>query len=152
MSRRGKGGGRLRGEEGASAVEFALLAPLIFMLLFGIIEFGLAFLSVQSIRTGVREGGRAAAVGAPVNSVGSFKGTRETTVDASVGSIPSSLTNSIQVQSSQGGRCTSSNIGENVTVRYQIPASGAGSVAVRIPLLPDITLTPTITASFRCEV
>ena len=145
-------GRRLRGERGASAVEFALLAPLIFMLLFGIIEFGLAFLNVQSIRTAVREGGRAAAVGAPVNSVGSFKGTRETTVDASVGSIPTSLKNTILVQSSQGGRCTSANIGENVTVQYQIPASGAGSVAVRIPLLPDITLTPTITASFRCEV
>jgi hypothetical protein len=56
------------------------------------------------------------------------------------------------VQSSEGGRCTAANIGENVTVRYQIPASGAGSVAVRIPLLPDITLTPTITAAFRCEV
>jgi Flp pilus assembly protein TadG len=145
-------GRRLRGERGASAVEFALLAPLIFMLLFGIIEFGLAFLSVQSIRTAVREGGRAAAVGAPVNSVGSFKGTRETTVDASVGYIPTSLKNTIQVQSSEGGRCTAANIGENVTVRYQIPASGAGSVAVRIPLLPDITLTPTITAAFRCEV
>ena len=57
---------RLRHEDGASAVEFALIAPLLFMLLFGIIGFGLAFLRVQSIRTAVREGGRTAAVGAPV--------------------------------------------------------------------------------------
>jgi hypothetical protein len=49
---------RLRREDGASAVEFALVAPLLFMLVFGIIGFGLAFLQVQSIRTAVREGGR----------------------------------------------------------------------------------------------
>ena len=56
-----------RREEGASAVEFAILAPLLFMLLFGIIGFGLAFLQVQSIRTAVREGGRYAATGASVS-------------------------------------------------------------------------------------
>ena len=27
-----------------------------------------------------------------------------------------------------------------------------GGVIVRIPLLPDIVMTPVITASFRCEV
>src|SRR6266498_3370419 len=97
--------GRLRSEAGASAVEFALLAPVLFMLVFAIIGFEIGFLKVQSVRTAVREGGRAAAVGAPVNSVGSMKGTRETTVDASSGAIPSSLTNTIQVTSSQGGRC-----------------------------------------------
>src|SRR5512132_3671374 len=116
------------------------------MLLFGIIEFGLAFLSVQSIRTAVREGGRAAAVGAPVNSSGSVKGTRETTVDASSGAIPPSLQDTIQVQSSQAGRCTSSNIGDEVTVLYQIPDSGEGSIVVTIPFLPTIHMTPSITA------
>jgi len=79
-------------------------------------------------------------------------GTRETTVDASSGSIPSSRTNSIQVQSSEGGRCTSGNIGEDVTVRYQVPSSGEGSILVTIPFVGDIPVTPEITASFRCEV
>jgi Flp pilus assembly protein TadG len=144
--------GRLRSESGASAVEFALLAPLLFMLVFAIIGFGIGFLKVQSVRTAVREGGRAAAVGAPVNSVGSMKGTRETTVDASSGAIPPSLKNTIQVTSSEGGRCTSSNIGEEVTVTYPVPGSGEGSIVVSIPFLPSIILTPTITASFRCEV
>ena len=74
---------RLRSEEGASAVEFAIIAPLLFMLLFGIIGFGLAFLRVQSIRTAVREGGRTAAVGAPVAT------TQQTTVSAASGYIPS---------------------------------------------------------------
>ena len=66
------GAGILRREEGASAVEFALIAPLLFMLVFGIIYFGIAFLRMQTLRSSVREGGRAAAVGAP--TIGSDPG------------------------------------------------------------------------------
>ena len=55
----------LHREEGASAVEFALIAPLLFMIVFGILYFGVAFMKMQNLRSAVREGGRAAAVGAP---------------------------------------------------------------------------------------
>lgn len=143
---------RLRGQGGAAAVEFALIAPLLFMIVFAIIEFGICFLKVQSIRAAVREGGRVAAVGAPVNSTGGMTGTRETTVGASSGSIPSSRMSSIQVQSSEGGRCTSGNIGDDVTIRYQVPSTGEGSIVVTIPFVGDIPVTPVITSSFRCEV
>ena len=137
---------RLRHEDGASAVEFALIAPLLFMLLFGIIGFGLAFLRVQSIRTAVREGGRAAAVGAPVAT------TQQTTVSASSGYIPSDQSSRVVVSSSLAGRCTPNNIGDDVTVTYNTSNLPEGGVIVRIPLLPDIVMTPVITASFRCEV
>ena len=137
---------RLRHEGGASAVEFALIAPLLFMLLFGIIGFGLAFLRVQSIRTAVREGGRTAAVGAPVAT------TQQTTVSASSGYIPSDQSGRIAVSSSLAGRCTPNNIGDDVTVTYDTSNLPEGGVIVRIPLLPDIVMTPVITASFRCEV
>ena len=47
-----------RSEKGAAAVEFALLLPLLMMILFGIIEFGIA-LHQQSILTNAsREGAR----------------------------------------------------------------------------------------------
>jgi Flp pilus assembly protein TadG len=133
---------RLHREGGASAVELALLFPVLAIFLFGIIEFGVAFLQVQSIRTGVREGGRMAAVGAQVS----------TTVTASVGSIPSNQTSRVQVQSNQGGRCTPQNIGSDVTVIYDTANLPGGGVLVRIPLLSDIVLNPVIKASFRCEV
>ena len=137
---------RLRHEGGASAVEFALIAPLLFMLLFGIIGFGLAFLRVQSIRTAVREGGRTAAVGAPVAT------TQQTTVSASSGYIPDDQAGQVAVSSSLAGRCTPNNIGDDVTVTYDTSNLPEGGVIVRIPLLPDIVMTPVITASFRCEV
>ena len=43
-------------------VEFALVAPLLFLLIFGVIEFGYAFLQYLDVRHGAREAGRLAAV------------------------------------------------------------------------------------------
>lgn len=53
---------RDRREEGAALVEFALVAPLLVLLLFGLIEFGMALNDYQSIRQGVRDGARQAVV------------------------------------------------------------------------------------------
>ena len=47
---------------GVAIVEFALIAPLLFLLLFGIIEFGFVFNDYQSVRQGVRDATRAAVV------------------------------------------------------------------------------------------
>jgi Flp pilus assembly protein TadG len=129
-------------EDGASAVEMALLAPLLFMLVFGIIGFGLAFLQVQSIRTAVREGGRAAAVGASIST------TQQKTIAASSGSIPSSPASDVHVS----GVCNPNNIGSDVTVTYNTADLPSGGVIVKIPMMPDIHMTPVITARFRCEV
>jgi Flp pilus assembly pilin Flp len=52
-----------RDEGGAAAVEFALLLPLIVLLLFGIIEFGLAFNTRIQATNAAREGARMAIVG-----------------------------------------------------------------------------------------
>lgn len=53
---------RLRSEDGASLVEFALIAPLLFLLIFGIIDFGWLFAQHQDVRHGAREAARLAAV------------------------------------------------------------------------------------------
>lgn len=52
-------------EEGAQLVEFALLAPLLILLLLGIIELGFKFSQFNELRHGVREGARYAAVSEP---------------------------------------------------------------------------------------
>ena len=53
---------RLRDERGAALVEFAIVMPLLFLLLFGVIEFAIAFNDYQSIRQGARDGARQAVV------------------------------------------------------------------------------------------
>ena len=60
--RRREARGRSRRDGGAALVEFALIAPVLFLVLFGIIEFGIALNDYQSIRHGVRDGARQAAV------------------------------------------------------------------------------------------
>jgi Flp pilus assembly protein TadG len=50
--------GARRREHGAAAVEFALLLPLLMLLLFGIVEFGLALHRQQVLATASREGAR----------------------------------------------------------------------------------------------
>lgn len=66
---------RARGERGVALIEFAIVMPLLFLLIFGIIEFGWAFFQQLDVRHGAREGARLAAVdfqstGAPADQVG----------------------------------------------------------------------------------
>jgi Flp pilus assembly protein TadG len=51
-----------RSEEGQAMVEFALVAPLLFLILFGIIQFGIAFMHSVALTDAVRAGARKAAV------------------------------------------------------------------------------------------
>ena len=53
------------GERGAQLVEFALVAPLLILLLFGIIEFGWLFAQMNEIRHVAQEGARWGAVSHP---------------------------------------------------------------------------------------
>jgi len=59
----------LPSRKGSTSVEFALVLPLLMVLLFGIIEFGLIFKDVLAINQAAREGARAAAVGNTTSTV-----------------------------------------------------------------------------------
>ena len=52
-------------ENGASLVEFALIAPFLLLLLLGIVEFGYLFGQYNEVRHAAREGARYAAVSYP---------------------------------------------------------------------------------------
>jgi len=54
--------GRSTGEIGASAVEFAIILPVLLILVFGIIEFGFAIYDKTMITNASREGARAGIV------------------------------------------------------------------------------------------
>jgi len=51
-------------EKGASAVEFAIILPVLIMLVLGIVQFGVAYNKYISLTHAAREGARLAAVGA----------------------------------------------------------------------------------------
>jgi Flp pilus assembly protein TadG len=161
---------RLRREDGAAAVEFALIVGVLVMLLFGMLQFGLAFFELQNLRAAVREGARAGAVGATTDQV------KQRVQDASLNSIPKAssalrveYTNDASVGSptwsAPGGTATAcpastaTGVTANAAVRARIVLSDAGLpprlqdiFVVDIPLLPPISLTnATIEGQFRCE-
>jgi len=129
----------LRGQRGASAVEFALIAPLLFMLIFGIIGFGIGFMQLQTIRGAVREGARISAVGATVTQV------QQKVTDASTGMVPATQ---VSVTS-----CPGQNTSVDAIATFDTgQLNGGQGIVVTIPLLPDIHLSPVVSAQFRCEV
>lgn len=59
---------RLRNEKGQSLVEFALVLPILLLVVFAIIDFGWLFFNKLAIENGAREGARYAAVEAAEKS------------------------------------------------------------------------------------
>lgn len=59
----------LPSRNGSTTVEFALVLPVLMVLLFGIVEFGLIFKDVLAINQAAREGARAAAVGSTTTTI-----------------------------------------------------------------------------------
>src|SRR5207244_2755579 len=54
---------------GAALVEFAIVVPLLFLLLLGIMEFGMIMHDYIMLAQGAREAARTAAIGAPVSKI-----------------------------------------------------------------------------------
>jgi Flp pilus assembly protein TadG len=61
---------RAGSDEGASAVEFALVSPILFLLLFGIITFGIVFAQQLSLTNAARQGARVAVVNSDQRTCG----------------------------------------------------------------------------------
>ena len=136
---------RLRREHGAAAVEFAIVASVLVMLVFGVLEFGLAFWQVQNLRAATREGARVAAVRGTTTQVS------DAMVNASSGSLPSGFAG---FTLSPATGCTPQTIGQEVTVTIQNPSLSSSvrdAFKIDIPFVPAYTMDPTLSGTFRCE-
>ena len=67
-SRRGLCGRITRGSRGQSLIEFVLMMPILMIMIFGIIDFGMGLRSYISLTNATREGARFAAVGNPAGA------------------------------------------------------------------------------------
>jgi len=133
---------RISREEGVAAVEFALILPVLALMLFGILEFGRVWSQYQVFQGAAREGARCAAVQATEFSDCEIQPAIEHaaepydpngTADVKIGTNPAP------------GGCTDADQGKDVQVSWVQPLD------INIPFWSDVTVTPTIKAVFRCE-
>jgi Flp pilus assembly protein TadG len=126
-------------ERGAVAVEFAFLLPILVVLLFGIIQFGIAFNRQQGIHAAAREGAR----------LGSLPGTTTAEIESRVGDaltgVPLASAPTIIVTPSAGRPCSSGVGSDTVTVEVRATTN------LEVPLWGDINVDLESTGEFRCE-
>jgi len=119
---------RLRREEGQALVEFALVLPVLLMIVTGITSFGLVFYRYVTLTDAVRVGARTLALQRG-NANPCTSAANQTVASAiDVGLTTNKLTFSYNgtpfyVNSSCSGSGTSWNQGDSVTVQAQIPYS-----------------------------
>ncbi len=166
LSRRSRGAGP---EVGASAVEFALIVPILIMLVFGIIQFGLAMSQKASLANGAREGARVGAV----NLVGTHTcgevvstarknavtlGVSETQVAVKVERLSAAGAASLVCSAAAGAGtpgvstspCTNAAVSAATEQRVRVTTELLGR-SISIPGLPGAPLTLRATGEFRCE-
>jgi Flp pilus assembly protein TadG len=135
---------RSRGERGAVAVEFALLAPLIIILLFAIIEFGLVMAKVVTYVSAAREGARYAAVHCQPNTVGADSCSDDPTL------VPNKVADS-SVNYAIGPGTPSADVECTVNPGEPVTVSWLQDIPIAVPLLPDMSFSMTVEGTFRCE-
>ena len=128
-------------DQGVAAVEFALILPVLALILFGVLEFGRVWSQYQVFQGAAREGARCAAVASTSDCV------VQDEIDQAA--APYGPDTNATVQLVGGGSrpdgCTDADTGKDVQVFWAQPLD------VNIPFWSDITVTPTIKAVFRCE-
>jgi Flp pilus assembly protein TadG len=100
---------RLLGERGAAAVEFAFIAPVLLVLLIGIVEYSKAFQAQSTLAAAAREGARAMVL---TNNAGTAK-TAVVNAASSLG-VPASA---VTLSFSRGSSCSGARETDTVTVR-----------------------------------
>lgn len=146
----------LRSRSGQSLVEFALVAPLFFLLVFGITDFGRLFFTQETLQFALREAGRYAVTGQhapdpahPGSNLSRVDSIKAVAQQKAIGMITDP--NAIVISSPQGGLAT--------------PAGGPGQTVVIslttnlhliTPMIgrffgPSQTYTFTVSTTFRNE-
>ena len=122
----------LRSEAGAAAVEFAIIASVLFLLVFGIIEFGRIFNELEIMNSAAREGARAAAV-------------RGTATDVAEAASAAASPYELDSTPTADKICDDTTSGQPVTVTWD------QNFEISVGLLPEFNEDIEIKGVFRCE-
>jgi Flp pilus assembly protein TadG len=134
------------GDAGASAVEFALVLPVLLLLVFGIVQFGIAYNRVQGLQAAAREGARLASIGATFTEIETRAQAAQNLfdgLDVTVATTPSTAPGA--------SPCASAGIGNEVKVTATVSSTSHPEYAISIPLLGSFSPTYSASGSFRCE-
>jgi Flp pilus assembly protein TadG len=116
-------------DEGAAAVEFALVVPLLLLLVFGIIQFGMTFGQILALNNASRQGARVGVVG--LNSCDTIMAD---VYQGSLGAIALAYPLTVTVtRSGTGPVCTA-----------QVSSSGATSYSYFLPSDPPVPAGDTV--------
>jgi Flp pilus assembly protein TadG len=128
-------------EEGVAAVEFALILPVLALILFGVLEFGRVWSQYQLFQGAAREGARCAAVASTSDCV------VQEEIDQAAAPFDPENDAAIVVLGGGGNAegCTDADRGKDVQVSWE------QTLELNIPFWDSASVTPTIKAVFRCE-
>ena len=152
-ARHGRGGDlslirrRRHRQDGAVALEFALILPLVLLLLGGVIEFGRVYSQLQVYQGGAREAARCASVQAGGFSDCDVYDTLVTHLATYAAPPEGDVTIEVIDDSGTylGPSCTNATVGENVRVRWE------QEFDISIAFWKATTITREIEGVFRCE-
>lgn len=125
-------------ERGAAAVEFALVLPLLVLLVFGIVQFSIAYNRAQGLHAAAREGARIASL--PQTTQGDISAR----VTSTLAGVPLNGAPTIAVDPSSAQPCKNRS-GQTVTVTVTAVTD------LDIPLWGSVSKTLTGRGQFRCE-
>lgn len=143
-----------RSQRGASAVEFALVLPILIVLLFGIVEFGLLMYNKAVITNASREGARAGIVFSPRPDETAIKKVVSDYADAHVVTFDSSKP---KPSTSLGSNGSCDAFGDNLEVNVSYPYQFLVFSRIVVLLTPGGagtmpgTITLTAQTVMRCE-
>ena len=126
------------GDRGAGVVEFALVLPLLMMLVFGVVQFGLLYNRQQALHASAREGARLAALPSATSAE-----ITQRALDALDG-IPMSGTPTVTITPAVTQPCVG-RLGDTVIVEVTVPTT------IEIPVWGTESKILKGRGEFRCE-
>ena len=133
---------RISREDGVAAVEFAIILPVLALILFGVLEFGRVWSQYQVFQGAAREGARCAAVKATDFSDCEI----QPAIDNAAAPYDPANDATVQIAGAPAANgCTDETQGEDVQVSWTQP------LRITIPFWNDVTVNSNISAVFRCE-